>query len=90
MTRSKKIRNGRSLKTFIESKYHEAVFHEVDNLDTKCVNEARDNYEKVFIKIRNILTDKPWCCDSEEDVLNMCQEISDELRLSSLIRKEVK
>ena len=61
MTRSKKIRNGRSLKTFIESKYHEAVFHEVDNLDTKCVNEARDNYEKVFIKIRNILTDKPWC-----------------------------
>ena len=60
----------------------------VDNLDTKDISEAENNYEEVFIRVRQLLTDKPWCCDSREDVLTICQTISDSLKENLLIRKD--
>ena len=83
-----KIRKGRYIKTIISDERSHAVFHEVDNLDTKGISEAENHYEEAFIRIREILNDKPWCCDSREDVLNICQSISDELKQNLLIRKD--
>ena len=61
----------------------------IDNLDTKDVSEAANRYEETFIRIRNLLKEKPWCCDSAEDVLSICQAICDNLRKNLLIRKDV-
>ena len=92
--RSEKIRNGSRLTTRLYSDGHgstsESTFLEIDNLDTKTIEQAEDNYEEVFIRFRELLTDKPWCCDSREDVLTMCQELADNLRENLLIRKEEK
>ena len=62
----------------------------VDNLDTKNILEARNNYEEVFIRVRTTLEQKPWCCDSREDVLNICQVVADCLKENLLIRKDEK
>ena len=84
----KKIRKGASIKTIIADEYNHAVFHEIDNLDSKGLESAIDNYEEVFIRVRELLMGKPWCCDNHEDVLFICQAVSDELKQNLLIRKE--
>ena len=64
-------------------------FSEIDNLDTKTIAEARDNYEKVFITIRETLEqNEQYSCDDETDRLCLAQNIVDILRKSGLIRKE--
>ena len=93
--RSEKIRNRGKLTTKLYSDSHssasESVFFEVDNLDTKTMTEAEDNYEKVFIKIRETLEqNEQFCCDDESDRLSLAQSIVDILRQSNLIRKEEK
>lgn len=85
---TKRIRNGRFIKTIMDFENQVSVFHEIDNLDTKSLSEAENNYEKAFIRIRELLTGKPWCCDNEEDTLQICQAITDDLRSNLLIRKE--
>ena len=92
--KSKKIRNGSRLTTKLYSEGYnstsESIFLEVDNLDTKTVEQVKNNYEEVFVRFRDLLTDKPWCCDSREDVLSMCQALADTMRENLLIRKEGK
>ena len=92
--RSKKIRKGNRLTTKLYSDCHgstsESVFLEIDNLDTKTIEQAENNYEEVFVRFRDLLTDKPWCCDSREDVLSICQALADSMRENLLIRKEDK
>ena len=89
--KSEKIRNRNRLTTKLYSDGHgstsESTFFEIDNLDTKTLEQAENNYEEVFIRIRELLTDKPWCCDSIEDTLSICQVIADDLRSNLLIRK---
>lgn len=85
---SSRIRNGRSIKTIIETSLSKSVFHEIDNLDSKTLEQAENNYEKVFVRVRDLLTEKPWCCDNQNDVLSICQVIADDLRANLLIRKE--
>lgn len=92
---SKRIRKGSGLKVTITSGHGStesiSEFYEIDNLNTKQTKEARDNYEKVFITIRELLeNNEQFCCDDESDRLSLCQVISDTLRRSSLIRKEEK
>ena len=92
--RSEKIRKGSRLTTKLYSDGHgstsESIFHEIDNLDTKTIEQAENNYEEVFVRFRDLLTDKPWCCDSREDVLSICQALADSMRQNLLIRKEEK
>ena len=92
--KSEKIRNGSRLTTKLYSESHgstsESVFLEIDNLDTKTIEQTENNYEEVFVRFRDLLTDKPWCCDSREDVLSMCQVLADSMRENLLIRKEEK
>ncbi len=92
--KSEKIRNGSRLTTKLYSEGHgstsESVFLEIDNLDTKTIEQTENNYEEVFVRFRDLLTDKPWCCDSREDVLSMCQVLADSMRENLLIRKEEK
>jgi len=89
--RSEKIRNGSRLTTKLLSEDHsstsESTFVEIDNLDTKTLEQAENNYEEIFVRFRDLLTDKPWCCDSKEDVLSMCQVLADNMRENLLIRK---
>ena len=92
--RSEKIRNGSRLTTKLYSDGHgstsESTFHEIDNLDTKTIEQTENNYEEVFVRFRDLLTDKPWCCDNREDVLSICQALADSMRENLLIRKEGK
>ena len=86
-----KKRKGRYLQTTIRDEFHEAVFHEVDNLDTKSIDQAENNYEKVFITVRDALSEnEQYCCDDEGDRLSLTQVIVDLLSRGSLIRKEPK
>ncbi len=65
----------------------------VDNLDTKNLSEADNNYEKVFIAIRDFLEEqKNGQCNfgSEAARLSLTQGIADLLRQTGLIRKESK
>jgi hypothetical protein len=85
-----KIRDGRHLKTIIEEEYRTSEFHETDNLNTKTIKEAVDSYEKTFIVIRQALeNNEQYCCDDENDRLSIAQVISDTLRKSQLIRKDL-
>ena len=92
--RSEKTRKGNRLITKLYSDSHttasESTFLEIDNLDTKTIEQAENNYEEVFVRFRDLLTDKPWCCDSREDVLSICQALADSMRENLLIRKEDK
>ncbi len=83
-----RIRKGKYIVTTLRDKWNVSTFHEVDNLDTKGIEKAENNYEEVFIRVRELLMDKPWCCDSRDDVLTMCQAITDTLKENLLIRKE--
>lgn len=91
-----KVRKGKVLKTIIRSEHDgnletSSVFSEIDNLDTKTITEARDNYERTFVKIREMLEqNEQFCCDDESDRLSLTQSIADILRKSNLIRKEEK
>ena len=92
--RSEKIRKGSRLTTKLYCDGHgstsESTFLEIDNLDTKTIEQTENNYEEVFVRFRDLLTDKPWCCDSKEDVLSICQTLADSMRENLLIRKENK
>ena len=92
---SKRIRKGSGVKVVITTGHGstESVseYFEVDKLNTKQTEEARDNYEKVFIAIREHLRSsvgEQTNIDSEAARLTLCQDISDVLRKASLIRKE--
>ena len=94
---SKRTRKGSGVKVVITTGHGiaESVseYFEVDKLNIKQTKEARDNYEKVFIAIREHLETTEGTqlnIDSEAARLTMCQDISDILRRSSLIRKEEK
>ena len=59
----------------------------IDDLDSKTLAEATDNYEKVFVLIRETLEfNSSFCMDVPEERLRCCQAISDKLRESLLIR----
>ena len=95
LVRSEKIRNGNRLTTKLYSDGHnstsESTFVEIDNLDTKTLEQAENNYEEVFITIRKVLeNNEQFCCDDENDRLSLTQNITDMLRQSILIRKEDK
>ncbi len=88
---SQKIRKGRSLVTIMTDEYQECRFHEVDNLNTKTIDEAQDNYERVFVTVREALSkNEQYCCDDEGDRLSIAQVVADVLRQGGLIRKESK
>ena len=84
-----KIRQGRYIKTIISDERSHSVFHEVDNLDTKNIDQAENNYEKTFIIIRNALeNNEQFCCDDEGDRLSLTQVVTDLLKKSFLISRD--
>lgn len=92
---SGKIRKGAGYSWFHESGHsykgsemlRSTYGYTVDNLDTKSLEEAENTYEETFIRIRDLLQEKSWCCDSREDVLSICQAISDSLKENLLITR---
>ena len=59
----------------------------IDDLDTKSLSEAQNNYEKAFVLIRATLEkNENRCMDDLDDRLHCCQEIVDTLKASGFIR----
>ena len=86
---SRKKRRGRTLITELEYKDSLSTFCEIDHLDRKPIEKAENNYEKVFIVVRDYLLDnETYICHDEDDRLSIAQSISDLLRQNSLIRRE--
>lgn len=93
--RSERIRKGSRLRTTIVSEIHgvneSCTFFEIDNLDSKRLEEAENNYEKSFVVIRDYLEeqkDEQHNLVSEAARLSLTQGIADILRQAGLIRKE--
>ena len=92
--RSEKIRNKSKLTTKLYSDGHgstsESTFFEIDNLDTKTITEAENNYEKTFITVRDFLEERKGeqhNLASEAARLSLTQGIADILRQTGLILK---
>ena len=87
----KKIRRGNSVRTIMHDAFHASEFFEVDNLDTKTLAQAENNYEKTFIKIRqhleNIQEDQ-LNFKSETARLHFAQQMTDLLKESRLICRD--
>ena len=82
-------RSGRRKITTISEGHLETIFSEVDNLDEKTISQAEDNYERTFVVMRRFLEENgQFCCDDEQDRLNLCQGLTDRLRNALLIRKD--
>ena len=49
--------------------------YSVDNLDTKSIEEAQDTFEKIFIQIRDVMSDMN---DNilEDSHLNICHQVA--------------
>ena len=60
----------------------------IDNLDTKRLKETNDNFEKVFVLIRNELeANASRCCDDNNDRLHLCQVLADSLHTNGIFRR---
>jgi len=85
-----KARNGRCVKTTFYDVHgsceSSSTWYEYDDLDTKTVDLAENNYEKVFVLIRNKLEEIGY--DDQNDRLSLTQSLTDLLRQNCLIRKE--
>ena len=49
----------------------------VDNLDTKDLSDARNDYERIFIIVRDILESKSKSLANDEERLQCAQDIAD-------------
>ena len=59
----------------------------VDNLDTKKISDASDNYEKLFILVRELLEkNETACMDDQADRLQCCQIITDTIKERGLLK----
>lgn len=83
-----KIRRGRHLKTIVEDNHYGHIssmeWTEFDDLDTKTISDAENNYEKVFVVLRDALEEHG--CDDEDVRLSITQNLADLLRQNNLIR----
>jgi len=59
----------------------------IDNLDTKAISDAANNYEKLFILVRELLEkNDSRCMDDQEDRLQCCQVIADTIKARGLLK----
>ena len=59
----------------------------IDNLDTKKTTEATNNYEKLFILVREALErNESRCMDDKDDRLECCQVIADTILERGLLK----
>jgi len=59
----------------------------IDNLDTKKISEASNNYEELFILVRQLLEKNDAACmDDQEERLQCCQAIADAIKERGLLR----
>ena len=49
----------------------------VDNLDTKDLSDARNDYERIFILVRDILESKSESLTNDKERLQCAQDIAD-------------
>ena len=77
------IRRGKGCAWSLETSSATVNGYTVDNLDKKLMDEATDDFERVFITLRKVLEqNESRCMDSEEDRLDVCQKVAEEFRRS--------
>ena len=53
----------------------------VDNLDSETLKEAENNFERLFIAVREVLEkNEAYCLDNEEERLQVCHEVARHIR----------
>ena len=73
-----RIRKGTRWRMETERTISEGV--SIDNLDSKEVSQAENEYELFFIKVRKILeNNESKCLDNELERLQVCQQIAKEI-----------
>ena len=74
-------RIGKGLKWYMETETSVIQGFAVDNLDTKKIEEAQDDFERLFITIREVLSqNEAKCMDNEEERLQVCQSLARQIK----------
>jgi len=74
-------RDGSAYLWRMETDYSIVHGRTVDNLDTKDLSEAINNFEWAFILLREVtLENESLCMDNEKDRLDLCQSFADRFR----------
>ena len=75
------VRRGKGISWRMVGHYSVTSGYTIDDLDSKQLDEANDNYEKIFILVRSALEqNESRCMDVEEDRLQICQVVTDCLK----------
>lgn len=88
MTNSCRKRFGSQIITEMVGSTTTTTWVEYDYLDRKTIDEASDNYERVFVILRDALKERGY--DDEDIRLSVTQDLTDLLRQNCLISKEKK
>jgi len=54
----------------------ETYGYTIDNLDTKHINEAEDNFEELFIRIRDMMIERSGDDTLQDSDLDACHQIA--------------
>ena len=77
---SREIRRGKGIQWVMETHVSFSEGYTVENLDTKSIGEARDDFERLFVTIRKVLEDtESYCLDNEEERLQLCQKLTEKI-----------
>lgn len=85
MYREYEIRTKKGIKWRMETRHTISEGVAIDNLDSKEVSQAENEYEVYFIKVRKILeNNENKCLDDEIERLQICQQIAKEITKAEL------
>ena len=78
----KRRRNGVVWK--MENSYSITEGFTIDNLDTKSMPQASNDFERLFITIRKVLEkNDSYCMDNESERLQVCQALARKIKQNS-------
>ena len=74
-------RFGKGFKWYMETKTSVMQGFVVDDLDTKRIADAKNDFERLFVTIRGVLeNNEAKCMDNEEERLQVCQVLARQIK----------
>lgn len=74
-------RLGKGFKWYMETKTSVMQGFVVDDLDTKRIADAKNDFERLFVTIRGVLeNNETKCMDNEEERLQVCQVLARQIK----------
>ena len=78
---NKDVRKGKGIQWVLETHFGESRGFTVDNLDTKSMGDAENDFERLFVTIRKVLENREsFCLDNEEERLQVCQDLAENIK----------